>query len=100
MIRRWIWLSLLAILLNSGSASAFYFPGWPGALRPPAPSLLYSSTGDIPPSVRDPLPTEQTTGTNPPGVPEPSTLVMAAIGMGVMFRRMKCLTRPAEQPCS
>ena len=90
MIRRWIWLSSLAILLNAGSASAFYFPGWPGALRPPAPSLLYSSAAGNPPSIRDPLPTEQTTTTsNPPGVPEPSTLMLAAIGIGIASRQIR-----------
>ena len=88
-------------LLAPAPAQAFYWSGWPGSgvtqpasLTPKQTILEVTPTGD--PS-RDPgKPTSSDPGTNsggdPKQVPEPATLIIAGVGLGVLGLR-KALKR-------
>ncbi len=86
-----ILLTLAAAALTGSSASAFYFPNWPGSLVPPRPAMIMSYTPGDPPSVQPPVPPETPTSNpgTPGGVPEPSTLMLAVIGVGVLVRKAR-----------
>lgn len=80
-------LAFALLVFTAGSASAFYFPGWPGASRPPAPVLVAVDPPGETPIITPPNPPENPPET-PTSTPEPATLVMGAIGAcAIIFRR-------------
>ncbi len=99
---RWVvrWLAAAVVCLAvSGTASAFFFRGWPGAGLPKPPTLVKPGS---PPDTRgtvsqppgfgsEPQPGERSgpSGGGPvvpetPEAPEPGTAVLAALGVGVV----------------
>ena len=88
--------AVLAGMGLGGSAQAFYFRGWPGDGVPKPPILVTPNapTDDNPPSARPPEPpgvTPQSPGgpNGPSGTPEPATLALAAVGLGVLAWRKR-----------
>jgi hypothetical protein len=78
-------------LVVSNGAGAFFFKGWPGDGLPRERTLLPPSTQTTEPPgetewppYRPPPPGEGPKGGNPPGVPEPATGLLAAVGVGVV----------------
>jgi hypothetical protein len=82
------------VVMTATSASAFYFPDWPGAVRRPQPAILTDQIDGDPPSViRHPTPTQEiTTPPDPQDVPEPGTIVLASIGLAIGVRASHRLT--------
>lgn len=75
-------------------AQAFFFRGWPGSGLPKPPVLITpkAPTDDNPPSGRPPEddnPKTPHTPQGPNGVPEPGTLVLAAVGLGALALRRR-----------
>lgn len=91
MFRRWLGAAGL-VFVASGSAHAFYFPDWPGAVRPPVRAILYEHSAGDPPSVRDPaaLVPVETPKQDPNAVAEPGTLLLAGLGAGLVLLRKQC----------
>ncbi len=94
---KWRVFGLVAIVgLSAAPATAFYFPGYPGdgmPLRPTVmapgierpgsqPSPILAEDPLDPSSADPPLPLDP-----PPDVPEPATVALAAIGVGVVAVR-------------
>ncbi|MBY0457076.1 MAG: PEP-CTERM sorting domain-containing protein, partial [Gemmataceae bacterium] len=92
------------LLAASAEARAFYWFDWPGSRVPQPPSLLPPghtppSTPDTPPGdnpripetpeqpVGPPVPVDKTPIGPPHRTPEPSALVLGAIGLGVFALR-------------
>jgi hypothetical protein len=104
--RRLRWLIAGAVgVLTAGEAPAFYFKGWPGDGLVNPPSLIQSTapTWGNPPSGRlyedmNPVsrPPREWTGETeaPQQVPEPTALVLAAVGIaGMGVRRLAARRR-------
>lgn len=75
--------------LIGGTASAFYFPDWPGSQRPPVPMLIREWSAGDPPSVREPIGPESRdikTPDEPNGVPEPASILLATTGLVCFWR--------------
>jgi hypothetical protein len=97
---RWAAAATVGLVAANG-AGAFFFKGWPGDGLPRERTLVPPSTqtNEPPdetewPPYRPPPPDRTPTGPdgkNPPGVPEPATAVLAAVGVGVaaLARRRK-----------
>ena len=89
-MRRGMWACAVA-LVAAGPAAAFYFPGWPADGLRTVPTLYGPSVGVAPPepavdrAFTRPLLAPQA---EPPRVPEPSTLVLAGIGLLAVRRRL------------
>jgi hypothetical protein len=54
-----------------------------------SPTVLSTTVGDAPLWNIDDITTATANGTTPPPVPEPSTLMLTAIGLGALVRRMR-----------
>lgn len=76
--------AIAVMLYGAGSASAFYFPGWPGATRAPAPILIPTEFPNVEPTVTPPEQPEE-----PVNTPEPSTMLLASIGCAFVMRRIQ-----------
>ncbi|MGL6076270.1 MAG: PEP-CTERM sorting domain-containing protein [Fimbriiglobus sp.] len=96
---RALWgLVLLVVVGSASSGQAFYFAGWPGSgiieppklLGPQARSVQTSIDTEerIPRVPREPV--SKTGEPDPPGpVPEPGTLCLAALGLGIVGLRIR-----------
>ncbi len=100
--RRWAWklgVGLCVLLCSTGSARAFYWVGWPGAGSPTPPRIV-SETIQV--DHRDPTPVNKPPGGEPwrppgdddeppppGGVPEPTTIVLAGVGLAVAGMRLR-----------
>ena len=85
------------LLANVVLSQAFFFRGWPGDGIPKTPVIITpkAHNDDNPPSGRTPddwppgtTYTPQGPG-GPNGVPEPGTLALAAVGLGVLALRKR-----------
>ena len=78
--------ALALVLVLPGSASAFYWAGWPGSgtYEPQSisPRQLVSEQSVPQITTLDP-----SSNSSPKGVPEPATLVIAGLGLGVIAVR-------------
>ena len=81
------------VVISAANAQAFYWPGWPGAGVAEPPSFTPKQVVEDFPPPKTPLdPTDP-----PKQVPEPATLVIAGLGLGVLGLR-KVLKRRVRAP--
>ena len=87
------WVTLAATALVAGPAAAFYFPGWPadGLPRPPNLYEYQVSVGpaDVFTDTRFSQPPGGASATPPRTVPEPATLLLAAMGLATVLVRRR-----------
>ena len=79
------------LLVAPASAQAFYWSGWPGSGETPSPTPR-QTIFEVPPPKTPTEPTEP-----PKQIPEPATLVIAGLGLGVLGLR-KAWKRRGSRP--
>ncbi len=75
-------IAAFVLLVAPTSAHAFYWPGWPGSGETPPSPTPRQSIFEVPPPKTPTEPTEP-----PKQIPEPATLVIAGLGLGVLGLR-------------
>ena len=81
------------VLASPTSAHAFYWSGWPGSGETPSPTPR-QTIFEVPPPKTPTEPNEP-----PKQIPEPATLVIAGLGLGVLGWRRAWKSR-GSQPIS